>query len=60
MAYVYTGEVGKALTIGGGGAQPWYIYAGGLAVLAGGISVLSDIASKVVRDMEEFDDDIKE
>lgn len=58
MAYVYTGEVGKALTLGGGEAQPWYVYAAGLAVIAGGISVISDIASKVVRDMEEFDDDM--
>lgn len=53
MAYVYTGVVGKALTIGGDSAEPWYIYAGG-AVLAGGlVKVLVDVATNIVAEIEE-------
>lgn len=53
MAYVYTGVVGKALTIGGDSAEPWYIYAGG-AVLAGGlVKALVDVATNIVAEIEE-------
>ncbi len=47
VAYVYTGEIGKVLTLGAGEAQPWYVYAGALGILAGTISILGNIASKV-------------
>lgn len=53
LAYVYTGVVGKALTIGGDGAQPWYVYAGGAALLGGILKVLVDVATNVVKEIEE-------
>ena len=53
LAYVYTGVVGKALTIGGDGAQPWYVYAGGAALLGGLLKVLVDVASNIVQEIED-------
>lgn len=57
IAYVYTGFVGKALTTEGSEALPWYIYAGGLAVLAGLMKVLADTATRVVHELEEEEGD---
>jgi uncharacterized membrane protein YdjX (TVP38/TMEM64 family) len=59
LAYVYTGMVGKALTLGGGdgGTQPWYIYAGGLAVLTGLLSLVSQVASNIIESMDDEGDD---
>ena len=53
IAYVYTGEVGKALTLGAGNAQPWYIYAGGFAVIGGLLKVAADVAQGVIEELEE-------
>jgi hypothetical protein len=51
--------VGKALTLGGGdgATQPWYIYAGGLAVLAGLLSLVSQVASNIIESMDDEDGD---
>ena len=53
LAYVYTGVVGKALTIGGDGAQPWYVYAGGAVVLGGLLKLLVDVAGNIVQEIED-------
>jgi uncharacterized membrane protein YdjX (TVP38/TMEM64 family) len=55
LAYVYTGTVGRALTIGGadGASQPWYVYAGGLALLAGLLSLVSQVASSIIESMDD-------
>jgi uncharacterized membrane protein YdjX (TVP38/TMEM64 family) len=50
VAYVYTGMVGKALTLGGGdSSEPWYVYAGGLALFATFLKLASDVASEIVE-----------
>lgn len=59
MVYVCTGAFGKALTEGEGSNYPWYIYAGGLTVLAGLIKVLADTASRIVDEMEDDDETSK-
>ena len=56
IAYVYTGEIGKALTLGGGESQPWYIYAAGLSLLVGFISIISDVATNIIEELEEIED----
>jgi len=53
LAYVYTGVVGKALTIGGDGVQPWYVYVGGAALLGGLLKIIVDVASNIVREIED-------
>lgn len=53
MAYVYTGEVGKALALGGGDVQPWYVYVGGLVVLTGFLKVLADVATRIIEEIDE-------
>lgn len=53
LAYVYSGVVGKALTLGGDGAQPWYVYAGGAMLLGGLLKVLVDVAGTIIEEMEE-------
>lgn len=55
IAYVYTGMVGKEILFGEG-SQPWYVYAGGLAVLGGILKLITDVASGIV---ETMDDDIE-
>jgi uncharacterized membrane protein YdjX (TVP38/TMEM64 family) len=52
-AFVYTGYVGKALTVGGESTYPWFVYAGGLAVFAGVLKVVADTATRVVEEMED-------
>jgi uncharacterized membrane protein YdjX (TVP38/TMEM64 family) len=52
MAYVYSGEIGKALT-GGGEAQPWYLYAVGMAVVGGLLKLVADVATTTIEAMEE-------
>jgi uncharacterized membrane protein YdjX (TVP38/TMEM64 family) len=49
VAYVYTGMVGKALTLGGGGSEPWYVYAGGFTLLAVFLKLATDVASEIVE-----------
>lgn len=56
IAYVYTGYVGKALTGGvDESSYPWFVYAGGLAIFAGLLSVVADTATRLVEEMEEED-----
>mmetsp|Transcript_28832 Transcript_28832/g.44822 ORF Transcript_28832/g.44822 Transcript_28832/m.44822 type:complete len:369 (-) Transcript_28832:32-1138(-) len=57
MAYVYSGDVGKALTLDNGNAQPWYVYAAGLAVIGGTLKVASDVAAKAVEGLDDFDEE---
>lgn len=59
VAYVYTGEVGKALTIAGNGdeTQPWYVYVGILGILVGAVKIITDIATNIINDIEELEDD---
>jgi uncharacterized membrane protein YdjX (TVP38/TMEM64 family) len=52
-AYVYTGMVGQALTAGSGGEQPWYVYAGGFAVLAVLVKLVTDVATGIIETIEE-------
>lgn len=53
VAYVYTGEIGKSLTLETASAEPWYIYAGGLALLVGLIKIASDVASSVIQKAQQ-------
>ncbi len=52
IAYVYTGEIGKSLTLDVG-SEPWYVYAGILAVFTGFLKVVADVASGMIDKMEE-------
>jgi uncharacterized membrane protein YdjX (TVP38/TMEM64 family) len=56
LVYVFSGQVGKAITIGGGGGdaqQPWYVYAGALVAVTGLFKVIADVATGVIRELEE-------
>lgn len=53
FAYVYAGRIGKALTIDAASSEPWYVYAGGMAVVVGLIKIAGDVASGVIDAMEE-------
>ncbi len=53
LAYVYSGHVGKALTLGDGSSQPWYIYLGGFALLSGFLKLLADAATGIIEEFEE-------
>jgi uncharacterized membrane protein YdjX (TVP38/TMEM64 family) len=57
IAYVYSGQVGKVLTLGDGNIQPWYVYFGGFVVLAGFLKILADAATGILEGLE--DDDAK-
>mmetsp|Transcript_58131 Transcript_58131/g.65062 ORF Transcript_58131/g.65062 Transcript_58131/m.65062 type:complete len:416 (+) Transcript_58131:203-1450(+) len=56
IAYVYTGYVGKALTMtveeGGSDVYPWYVYIGGLSLFAGLLKIVADTATRVVEEIE--------
>jgi uncharacterized membrane protein YdjX (TVP38/TMEM64 family) len=52
-AYVYTGMVGQALTVGQGGDQPWYVYGGGFAVLAVLVKLVTDVATGIIDAIED-------
>mmetsp|Transcript_39982 Transcript_39982/g.58796 ORF Transcript_39982/g.58796 Transcript_39982/m.58796 type:complete len:380 (+) Transcript_39982:105-1244(+) len=53
IAYVYTGEIGKALTIDAASSEPWYFYAGILAAIGAGVKVLADVATNIINELEE-------
>lgn len=53
IAYVYTGEIGKALTLDSAGSEPWYVYVGLLAVFSGFLKVIADVATDIIDKMEE-------
>jgi uncharacterized membrane protein YdjX (TVP38/TMEM64 family) len=55
FAYVYTGDVGKALLTNVDSAQPWYVYAAGLTALAGVLKVVADYATGVFEEIEAED-----
>jgi uncharacterized membrane protein YdjX (TVP38/TMEM64 family) len=60
FAYVYAGDVGRALTIDSASSEPWYVYLGGLAVVAGLIKIAGDVASGVIDAMEaEAEDEVQ-
>jgi uncharacterized membrane protein YdjX (TVP38/TMEM64 family) len=52
LAYVYTGMVGQALTLGES-SQPWYVYAGGLGVLVVVLKLVTDVATEIVEAIDE-------
>lgn len=52
-AYVYTGMVGQALAGGNGADQPWYVYAGGFAVLAVLVKLVTDVATDIIDAIDE-------
>jgi len=53
IAYVYTGEIGKALTLDTSATEPWYIYAAGLVALTGFVKIISDVATGVFNGIDE-------
>jgi uncharacterized membrane protein YdjX (TVP38/TMEM64 family) len=52
IGYVYSGMVGQEL-LSGHGTQPWYVYAGGAALLLGVLKVVADVAGDLVESMED-------
>lgn len=50
LAYVYAGEIGKALTDVeySANSQPWYVYVVGVVVLGGLLKIAGDVASEVI------------
>lgn len=55
IAYVYTGEIGKSLTLDVAGSEPWYVYAGGLAFLSGCLKIVADVATGMIDKMDEME-----
>lgn len=55
FAYVYSGQIGKALTIESSTAQPWYVYALGLVLFSGLLKVVTDVATGIIKGLEEDD-----
>ena len=53
---MYAGEIGKALTIDSATSEPWYVYAGGMAVVVALVKIVGDVASGVIESIEEDDD----
>lgn len=56
LAYVYSGQVGKVLTLGSGDAQPWYVYVGGIVLLSGFLKLLADAATGIIEGIDEDDE----
>jgi len=54
IAYVYTGEIGKSLTLDAAGSEPWYVYAGLLLILSGFLKIVADVATGVIDKMDEY------
>lgn len=58
LAYVYAGSVGQALTLGGDAVtQPWYVYAGGMAVITGLLKLATDVATGLVESLDDESND---
>lgn len=55
IAYVFTGEIGKSLTINSASAEPWYVYVGGLAILSGFLKFASDTATGIIEKVQDED-----
>lgn len=58
FAYVYAGRVGKALTIDSASSAPWYVYVGGLTVVLILLKIASDVASGVIKSLDDEHGDI--
>lgn len=56
LAYVYTGTVGKALTLGGESSEPWYFYAGILLTAIVVLKNVADVATSLIESFDEEDD----
>lgn len=56
IAYVFTGEIGKSLTLESSTAQPWYIYAGALALLSGFLKIAADVATGIIESVQDEDE----
>jgi len=52
VAYVYTGEIGKVLTLDGSNAAPWYFYLGILSLILCLVKIVSDLASGIIEEIE--------
>jgi len=59
LAYVYTGEFGKTLTVDAASGSPWYVYAGGLALGAGVIKILADVSTRAIEEMEGVEEAVE-
>lgn len=57
FAYVYTGTVGKALTLDSANSEPWYVYALGLAILSGLLKIAADVATNIIDSIEDDETD---
>lgn len=55
IAYVYTGMVGQALTLGEGSHEPWYVYAGGFGALLTFLKLMTDVATEIVNAIDDDD-----
>ena len=53
IAYVFTGEIGKSLTLDSASSEPWYVYVGALALLSGFIKFASDTATGIIEKVQE-------
>jgi uncharacterized membrane protein YdjX (TVP38/TMEM64 family) len=58
VAYVYTGMVGQALTVGNGTAQPWYVYGAGFVGLTVVLKLVADVANNVLAALEDDEVDV--
>jgi uncharacterized membrane protein YdjX (TVP38/TMEM64 family) len=58
IAYVFTGEIGKSLTLDAATAEPWYVYAGALALLSGFIKIVSDVSTGIIEKVQDDDDSV--
>jgi len=53
IAYVFTGEIGKSLTMDSASTEPWYFYVGALALLSGFIKFASDTATDIIEKVQD-------
>ncbi len=49
---MYTGEIGKSLTIDAG-SEPWYVYVGLLALFSGFLKIIADVATGVIQKIDD-------
>lgn len=56
IAYVYTGEIGKSLTLDAG-SEPWYVYVGLLALFSGFLKIIADVATGIIEKIDDFDEE---
>lgn len=58
FAYVYAGTIGKALlTIDEASSEPWYVYAGVMAIVVALLKIAGDVASSVIDSMDDDDEE---